>query len=185
MGSAPLPFSIGVRSDQHELASIIDKAVAHLPPGEVDAIRLRWLLVANPEPVCSGCARALWPRGLPAARRRCCCWPGRFRCVCRSAAALSRNSGLADRIAFQTALLDSLPLPVFVSRQPRGDYAGNPAFRRFLRAIGFGEPTSIDALMTGAATVLSGRAEQADTAHSHCRRGREGAGARARSGPPA
>jgi two-component system sensor histidine kinase EvgS len=33
------------------LASIIDKAIAHIPPGEVDAIRRRWLLVANPEPV--------------------------------------------------------------------------------------------------------------------------------------
>jgi two-component system sensor histidine kinase EvgS len=51
VGSAPLPLNIGVREGQTELASIIDKAIAHIPPGEVDAIRRRWLLVANPEPV--------------------------------------------------------------------------------------------------------------------------------------
>ncbi len=47
----PLPINIGVLADQAVLASIIDKAIAHIPPGEVDAIRRRWLLVANPEPV--------------------------------------------------------------------------------------------------------------------------------------
>lgn len=51
IGSAPLPINIGVLADQAVLASIIDKAIAHIPPGEVDAIRRRWLLVANPEPV--------------------------------------------------------------------------------------------------------------------------------------
>jgi two-component system, NarL family, sensor histidine kinase EvgS len=51
VGGTPLPVNIGVRADQTALATIIDKAIAHIPPGEVDAIRRRWLLVANPEPV--------------------------------------------------------------------------------------------------------------------------------------
>jgi two-component system sensor histidine kinase EvgS len=51
VGSAPMPVNIGVRADQSALASIIEKAIARIPPGEVDAIRRRWLLVANPEPV--------------------------------------------------------------------------------------------------------------------------------------
>ena len=51
VGSAPMQLSLGVRAGQTELASILDKAVAHLPPGEVDAIRRRWTLAASPEPV--------------------------------------------------------------------------------------------------------------------------------------
>ncbi|CAB3791467.1 ATP-binding protein [Pararobbsia alpina] len=51
VGGTPFPVNVGVRADQTALASIIDKAIAHIPPGEIDAIRRRWLLVANPEPV--------------------------------------------------------------------------------------------------------------------------------------
>ncbi|RKP51755.1 ATP-binding protein [Pararobbsia silviterrae] len=50
VGGAPIPVHLGVRADQPELASILDKVIAHLPPGEIDAIRRRWLLAGSPEP---------------------------------------------------------------------------------------------------------------------------------------
>ncbi|WP_413197079.1 ATP-binding protein [Pararobbsia alpina] len=108
VGGIPIPIHIGVRADQTELASILDKAIAHLPPGEVDAIRRRWLLVANPEPV--------WQRIRPrlviatyiggAVAMLFVIWAVSMRIQIRRRVAAERRLG--EQLALQSELLDAL-----------------------------------------------------------------------------
>jgi two-component system sensor histidine kinase EvgS len=50
----PVPHGFLVASNQPMLLAILDRAIRHMHPGELDAIRRRWLLVEHPE--------SLWER---------------------------------------------------------------------------------------------------------------------------
>ena len=108
VGGMPVPIHLGIRTDQPELASILDKAVAHLPPGEVDAIRRRWLLVSNPDP--------MWQRVRPrlvlaafiagGAAVLLAIWMVSMRIQIRRRLAAERRLG--EQIALQSSLLGAL-----------------------------------------------------------------------------
>jgi two-component system, NarL family, sensor histidine kinase EvgS len=50
----PVPHGFLVASNEPMLLAILDRAIAHMHPGELDAIRRRWLLIEHPE--------SLWER---------------------------------------------------------------------------------------------------------------------------
>lgn len=108
VGGAPIPVQLGVRADQTELVSILDKAVAHLPPGEIDAIRRRWLLVANPEPVWKRVRPRLVVAAIVAAAGTLLLvtWVVLMRVQIRRRIAAEHS--LSEQVSLQSTLLDAL-----------------------------------------------------------------------------
>jgi two-component system sensor histidine kinase EvgS len=115
LGRDPGRFAFGVRADQPELLSILDKSLLGISPDEIAAIANRWYLSEEAENTIGETHRAyiirmmvasiilifltlLWNLNL------------RIKIVRRQAAERALN----DRLAFKRALLDGIPLPVYV-----------------------------------------------------------------------
>lgn len=108
---------LAVRKGQPQLLSILNKALEAFPPAELRAIRLKWLDGIAPKPALTfwqritqwgcwgmffvglfGLLSLLWNRRLAALVKQC-----------RDA-----EKDLSDQLAFQHALIDAMPDPVFV-----------------------------------------------------------------------
>jgi two-component system sensor histidine kinase EvgS len=108
---------LAVRKGQPQLLSILNKALEAFPPAELRAIRLKWLDGIAPKP-----ALTFWQRVAQLG-----CWGmffvGLFGLLSllwnRRLAALVKQrrdaeKDLSDQLAFQHALIDAMPDPVFV-----------------------------------------------------------------------
>lgn len=109
------PDYLTVRKGQPQLLSILNKALSAFPPAELRALRVKWLTGANPAP-------NAWQRSAP--------WIGWGLLVAclfgvlsllwsRRLAVLVRQreeaeQDLGDQLAFQHALIDAMPDPLFV-----------------------------------------------------------------------
>ncbi|MFJ7797906.1 transporter substrate-binding domain-containing protein [Pseudomonas sp. NPDC096950] len=108
---------LAVRKGQPELLSILNKALEAFPPAELRAIRLKWLDGIAPRPMLSfwqrvtqwgcwgmfvvslfGLLSLLWNRRLAALIKQ----------------RLDVEKDLSDQLAFQHALIDAMPDPMFV-----------------------------------------------------------------------
>lgn len=115
LGRDPGRFAFGVRADQPELLSILDKSLLGISPDEISAIANRWYLSEEAESTLWETHRThiiwmivasiililitlLWN------------WNLRIKIASRQAAERALN----DRLAFKRALLDGIPLPVYV-----------------------------------------------------------------------
>lgn len=108
---------LAVRKGQPQLLSILNKALEAFPPAELRAIRLKWLDGIAPKPVAS-----IWQRAPEWA-----CW-GMFIVSVFGLLSLLWNrrlsalitqrrdaeKSLSDQLAFQNALIDAMPDPMFV-----------------------------------------------------------------------
>ncbi|MEB0225722.1 transporter substrate-binding domain-containing protein [Pseudomonas sp. 10S4] len=108
---------LSVRKGQPELLSILNKALEAFPPAELRAIRLKWLEGIAPKP-----ALPLWRRVTQWG-----CW-GMFivsmfgvlslfwnrRLAALIKQRLDAEKDLSDQLAFQHALIDAMPDPMFV-----------------------------------------------------------------------
>ncbi|MEJ5058778.1 MULTISPECIES: transporter substrate-binding domain-containing protein [unclassified Pseudomonas] len=111
------PDYLAVRKGQPQLLSILNKALEAFPPAELRAIRQKWLSGITPVP-----ARTVWHR-----LTEWGCWSvvivGIFGLLSllwnRRLAALVKQraqaeKSLNDQLAFQHALMDAMPDPIFV-----------------------------------------------------------------------
>ncbi|MFA9441719.1 transporter substrate-binding domain-containing protein [Uliginosibacterium sp. sgz301328] len=114
ISEVPRPIGMAVRPDNPELLSIINKVIISLTPGELETLRRRWYFVPTPdagqhryrkELIYAACAM-LAIVGLFAA------WSYSLRRQVRRRAEAERR--LSSELAFQTTLLDGVPLPIFV-----------------------------------------------------------------------
>ncbi|MFJ7316329.1 transporter substrate-binding domain-containing protein [Pseudomonas sp. NPDC098747] len=108
---------LAVRKGMPELLSILNKALEAFPPAELRAIRLKWLEGISPAP-----APSLWQRMIEWGCRATVVvgvfgllslvWNRRLTVVIKQRRAAEKSLG--DQLAFQHALIDSMPDPVFV-----------------------------------------------------------------------
>lgn len=108
---------LAVRKGMPELLSILNKALEAFPAAELRAIRLKWLEGVAPAPVPS-----LWQRLIEWGCRAAAVlgvfgllslvWNRRLTAVIKQRRAAEKNLG--DQLAFQHALIDSMPDPMFV-----------------------------------------------------------------------
>jgi len=109
------PDRFAVRADQPELVSIINKALEAYPVAELRAARLKWLGAVVP-------AEPMWQRiatwvywALAAALvlgAVSLIWSGRLKVQIRQRE--QAEQALNDQLAFQRALLDGIPSPIYV-----------------------------------------------------------------------
>jgi len=130
VNTAPVDVAFGVRPDQPELRSILDKALANLSPSDLRAVRQRWAYHAPPAHpwrkyalwlawMAAACAAGslvvvLWNRSLRHQVR-----------LRRAAEAKAR-----DELEFRRVLLEGLPVPVYVRNTDLDLVACNQAFER-------------------------------------------------------
>ncbi|MFJ2483648.1 transporter substrate-binding domain-containing protein [Pseudomonas sp. NPDC087598] len=108
---------LAVRKGMPELLSILNKALEAFPAAELRAIRLKWLEGISPPPVPSAWQRLVgwgyWALVvLGVFGLLSLVWNRRLAAVIKQRGAAEQNLG--DQLAFQHALIDSMPDPVFV-----------------------------------------------------------------------
>ncbi|WP_244657408.1 ATP-binding protein [Pseudomonas sp. CFBP 13719] len=109
------PDRFAIRASEPELMSIINKALEAYPVAELRAARLKWLgAVVPPEPMWQRIAT--WVYWLLAAAlvlgAVSLLWSGRLKVQIRQR--LKAEQALNDQLAFQHALLDGIPGPIYV-----------------------------------------------------------------------
>lgn len=109
------PDRFAIRASEPELTSIINKALEAYPVAELRAARLKWLgAVVPPEPMWQRIAS--WVYWLLAAAlvlgAVSLLWSGRLKVQIRQR--LKAEQALNDQLAFQHALLDGIPSPIYV-----------------------------------------------------------------------
>ena len=108
---------LAVRKGMPELLSILNKALEAFPAAELRAIRLKWLEGISPPPVPSAWQRLVgwgcWAMAvLGVFGLLSLVWNRRLAAVIKQRGAAEQSLG--DQLAFQHALIDSMPDPVFV-----------------------------------------------------------------------
>ncbi|MBV4487475.1 transporter substrate-binding domain-containing protein [Pseudomonas sp. SWRI153] len=108
---------LAVRKGMPELLSILNKALEAFPAAELRAIRLKWLEGISPTPVPSIWQRFIewtcWGTGVIGAFAiLSLVWNRRLAAVIKLRCEAQKELG--DQLAFQHALIDSMPDPVFV-----------------------------------------------------------------------
>ncbi|MBK5525525.1 transporter substrate-binding domain-containing protein [Pseudomonas sp. TH06] len=108
---------LAVRKGMPELLSILNKALEAFPAAELRAIRLKWLEGISPPPVPSVWRRLVgwgcWAMAvLGVFGLLSLVWNRRLAAVIKQRGAAEQSLG--DQLAFQHALIDSMPDPVFV-----------------------------------------------------------------------
>ena len=108
---------LAVRKGMPELLSILNKALEAFPAAELRAIRLKWLQGISPVPVPSIWQRVMelgcWVMGvLGVLGLLSLVWNRRLRAVIKQRREAEKDLG--DQLAFQHALIDAMPDPVFV-----------------------------------------------------------------------
>ncbi|WLH36706.1 transporter substrate-binding domain-containing protein [Pseudomonas sp. FP2196] len=109
--------NLAVRKGMPELLSILNKALEAFPAAELRAIRLKWLEGISPAPVPSMWQRMIewgcWMMGgLGVFGLLSLIWNRRLTAVIKLRREAEKDLG--DQLAFQHALIDSMPDPVFV-----------------------------------------------------------------------
>lgn len=108
---------LAVRKGMPQLLSILNKALEAFPAAELRAMRLKWLAGVSPPPVPSVWERlvewACWAMGVIGVfGMLSLVWNRRLAAVIKLRCAAEKELG--DQLAFQHALIDSMPDPVFV-----------------------------------------------------------------------
>ncbi|WP_339538544.1 transporter substrate-binding domain-containing protein [Pseudomonas sp. RA_15y_Pfl2_54] len=108
---------LAVRKGMPELLSILNKALEAFPPAELCAIRLKWLEGISPAPIPSVWQRMIewgcWVMGgLGVFGLLSLVWNRRLTAVIKQRSEAEKVLG--DQLAFQRALIDSMPDPMFV-----------------------------------------------------------------------
>lgn len=109
------PDRFAIRASEPELTAIINKALEAYPVAELRAARLKWLgAVVPPEPMWQRIAT--WVYWLLAVAlvlgAVSLVWSGRLKAQIRQR--LEAEHALNDQLAFQRALLDGIPSPIYV-----------------------------------------------------------------------
>ncbi|MFT4172482.1 MAG: transporter substrate-binding domain-containing protein [Rhodocyclaceae bacterium] len=128
VNDAPHPVSLAIRKDDVELLSIINKVLIGLTPSEIDTLYRRWYYVPRPaggwqryrsEMIYAACVLASLATLFAA-------WTVSMRRQVRRRS--QAEAGLREEVAFQSSLIQGVPLPIFVRDGQRRLVAANEAF---------------------------------------------------------